>query len=52
MLAVGPWPHGYGSLAPGSQSMLEAWLKNETAQIERIHCARRLVAGEVVDCRF
>jgi hypothetical protein len=52
ILAVGAWPHGDGSLAPGSQSMLEAWLKNETAQIEHIRCARRLVAGEVVDCRF
>jgi hypothetical protein len=52
IMAVGPWPQGYGSLAAGSRSTLEAWLKNETAQIERIHCARRLVAGEVVDCHF
>jgi hypothetical protein len=50
IIAVGPWP-GDGSLA-GSRSILEAWLKYETAQIERIHCARRLVAGEVVDCHF
>jgi hypothetical protein len=52
MMAVGVWPQGDGTQAEGSRSMLEAWLKNRTGQIERIHCARRLVAGEVVDCRF
>jgi hypothetical protein len=52
IMAVGAWPHGYGLREEGRRSILERWLKNNTAQIERIHCARRLVAGEVVDCRL
>jgi hypothetical protein len=52
IMTVGAWPYGDGSLAEGSRSILEAWLKRKTAEIERIRCARRLVAGEVVDCRF
>jgi hypothetical protein len=52
IMAVGASPHGYGVLTEGRRSILESWLKNKTAQMERIHCARRLVAGEVVDCRF
>jgi hypothetical protein len=52
MMAVGVWPHDYGSMAEGNRSILEGWLKPRMRQIERIHCARRLVAGEVVDCQF
>lgn len=52
MMAVGVWPHVSGSMAEGNRAILEAWLKPRMRQIERIHCARRLVAGEVVDCRF
>jgi hypothetical protein len=52
IVAVGAWPQVYGLREEERRSILERWLKNTTAQMERIRCARRLVAGEVVDCRF
>ena len=54
ILAVGEWPGpGPSDLgAERSRAMLEGFTKSLVNGIEALHCARRLVAGEVVDCHF
>jgi hypothetical protein len=48
--AVGRFPGTFRSNQ--SRAVLESFTKRKTADVERIRCARRLVAGEVVDCHF
>ena len=52
IMAVGRFLYDDGASPERRRAVLETWLKNKTAQMERVHCARRLVAGEVVDCHF
>ena len=51
VIAVGDWPvPALSSLQ--RRAMLEPYAKNLVAAAERIRCARRLVAGEMVNCQL
>jgi hypothetical protein len=51
VLAVGEWP-GIGFSSAQRRVFLEAYVKRLVASAERITCARRLVAGEMVNCQL
>lgn len=50
VMAVGEWPVRWGRT--DGRATLESTLRSSERESDAIKCARRLVAGEVVDCRF
>jgi hypothetical protein len=51
VMAVGEWPIWWSRTVSG-RATLESMLRASERETEAIRCARRLVAGEVVDCHF
>jgi hypothetical protein len=51
VMAVGEWPIWWSRTVTG-RATLESLLRASERETEAIRCARRLVAGEVVDCHF
>lgn len=51
VMAVGEWPIWWSRTVSG-RTTLESMLRASERETEAIRCARRLVAGEVVDCHF
>jgi hypothetical protein len=50
VMAVGEWPSLFRLPADLSRKQLEIQVSSSERQLTSIRCARRLVAGEAVDC--
>ena len=52
ILAVDRWPNFFALPADRNRGLLEQMVKSIAGPIDALHCARRVVAGETVDCQF
>jgi hypothetical protein len=52
ILAVGRWPNFFDLPPDRNRGLLEQMVKSIAGPIDALHCARRVVAGEVINCPF
>jgi hypothetical protein len=52
ILAVGRWPNLFDLPPDRSRALLEGMMKSITRSTDALRCARRVVAGEMIDCPF